>query len=136
GAPHVTIRRCARDIMPPFAGPPRLAAAAKEPLAEAGRMTRDDLTAAIARYTWWHSIDLGDGVTTTGVKTAELMAIELANTFSNVDLRGKSVLDIGASDGGFSVEAARRGASRVVALDQYERTYEYWRGRETLDLVC
>ena len=99
-------------------------------------MTRDDLTAAIARYTWWHSIDLGDGVTTTGVKTAELMVIEFANTFSNVDLRGKSVLDIGASDGGFSVEAARRGASRVVALDQYERTYEYWRGRETLDLVC
>jgi len=98
-------------------------------------MTRDDLLAAIAPYTWWHSIDLGGGVITPGVKTAELMAIEFANTFSKVDLRGKSVLDIGASDGGFSIEAARRGASRVVALDQYESAHEYWRGRETIDLV-
>ena len=99
-------------------------------------MSRDDLIAAIDPYTWWHSIDLGAGVITRGVKSAEVMAIEFANTFSNVDLRSKSVLDIGASDGGFSVEAARRGASRVVALDQYESKYQYWKGRETLDLVC
>src|SRR5207249_10937034 len=87
-------------------------------------------------YTWWHSIDLGGGITTRGFKSAEVMAIEFANTFSNVDLRGKSVLDNGASDGGFSLEAARRGASRVVALDQYEWRHRYWKGRETLDLVC
>jgi tRNA (mo5U34)-methyltransferase len=98
-------------------------------------MTRHDLIRAIDPYTWWHSIDLGGGVTTSGVKTAELMASEFANTFSNVDLRGKSVLDIGASDGGFSVEAARRGASRVVAVDQYDRKHEYWNGRERIDLV-
>jgi tRNA (mo5U34)-methyltransferase len=102
---------------------------------KAGRISGDDLIAAIDRYTWWHSIDLGGGVITSGVKTAELMALEFANTFSTVDLRGKSVLDIGASNGGFSVEAARRGASRVVALDQYDRKYEHWKGRETLDLV-
>jgi len=99
-------------------------------------MTKDELIAAIAPYTWWHSIDLGGGVTTSGIKSAELMAVEFANTFSKADPRGKSVLDIGASDGGFSVEAARRGASRVVALDQYDSQLEYWRGRETIDLVC
>jgi tRNA (mo5U34)-methyltransferase len=99
-------------------------------------MTRDELIAAIAPYTWWHSIDLGGGVITRGIKTAELMATEFVNTFSRADPRGKSVLDIGASEGGFSVEAARRGAARVVALDQYDTRYAYWPGRETIDLVC
>jgi tRNA (mo5U34)-methyltransferase len=98
-------------------------------------MTRDELIAAIHPYKWWHSIDLGDGVITPGVKTAELMATEFANTFSGVDVRGKSVLDIGASNGGFSVEAARRGAARIVALDQYDSQLPYWWGREPIDLV-
>jgi tRNA (mo5U34)-methyltransferase len=35
------------------------------------------------------------------------------------ELRGKSVLDIGAWDGFFSFEAERHGAARVVALDHY-----------------
>jgi tRNA (mo5U34)-methyltransferase len=99
-------------------------------------MRRDEMIAAIDRHPWWHSIDLGNGVTTRGCKTAELMAIEFGNTFSALDLRGKSVLDIGASDGGFSLEAARRGAARVVALDQYDRQHGFWKGRETIDLVC
>ncbi|MDQ3676028.1 MAG: DUF1698 domain-containing protein [Actinomycetota bacterium] len=35
------------------------------------------------------------------------------------DLRGKTVLDIGAWDGFFSFEAERRGAERVVAVDSF-----------------
>ena len=67
---------------------------------------------------WWHSIDLGDGVTSDGRKTAEQLdgewrALELP------DLRGKSVLDIGAWDGYFSFRAEEEGATRVVALDHY-----------------
>ncbi len=48
------------------------------------------------------------------------------------DLRGKTVLDIGAWDGFFSFEAERRGAARVVAVEWYA-----WRdgGRAGFDLA-
>jgi tRNA (mo5U34)-methyltransferase len=63
---------------------------------------------------WFHRIDLGDGRTTPGVdQTPE----KLAQVRLPRDLKGWSVLDIGAWDGFFSFEAERRGASRVVALD-------------------
>ena len=70
---------------------------------------------------WWHSIDLGDGVITPGHKgldpghmMRELEALRLPE-----DLSDWTVLDIGAWDGFYSFEAERRGASRVVALDHY-----------------
>ncbi|MGH7226842.1 MAG: class I SAM-dependent methyltransferase, partial [Gemmataceae bacterium] len=67
---------------------------------------------------WWHSIDLGHGVVTRGRKTADCIRAELAS-FRLPELRGKSVLDIGAWDGVYSFEAERLGADRVVALDYY-----------------
>ena len=89
----------------------------------------------IASQFWWHSIDLGNGIVTPGHKDRRRMAIEFANTFGKLDLSGCSVLDIGAWTGGFSVEAARRGASRVVALDHYSWNAPQFRGREAFDLV-
>ena len=66
---------------------------------------------------WWHSIDLGGGVVTPGTKpvdmNSELLALQLP------DLRGKTVLDVGAWDGFYSFAAERLGARRVVALDYY-----------------
>lgn len=67
---------------------------------------------------WWHSIDLGDGVVTPGVKTPEILAAELAHLHLG-DLRGKSVIDVGSYDGYFAFAAERLGAQRVVALDHY-----------------
>lgn len=67
---------------------------------------------------WWHSIDLGHGVTTPGFKEKELLRDEVRN-LQLPSLRGRSVLDIGAFDGYFSFEAERRGAARVVALDHF-----------------
>lgn len=67
---------------------------------------------------WWHSIDLGDGVITPGYKTPNIHKHEL-EAMRLPDLRGKSVLDIGAWDGFYSFEAERRGARRVLALDHY-----------------
>jgi tRNA (mo5U34)-methyltransferase len=81
--------------------------------------SRDDLqTMAGAVPFWWHSIDLGEGVVTRGFKTPGILAAEL-EALRLPDLRGKSVLDIGAWDGFYSFEAERRGAARVVALDHY-----------------
>jgi tRNA (mo5U34)-methyltransferase len=67
---------------------------------------------------WWHSIDLGHGIATKGVKTRESLQSEL-ESLRLPDLRGKTVLDIGAWDGFSSFEAERRGARRVLALDHY-----------------
>jgi tRNA (mo5U34)-methyltransferase len=93
------------------------------------------LSDEIAGHYWWHSIDLVNGLVTPGKKPPDQMAEEFANTFGPLDLKGRSVLDVGAWNGGFSVEAARRGAARVVALDHYTWNAPHYRGRETFDLV-
>ena len=77
---------------------------------------------------WFHSIDLGSGVTTGGAKAPALLRSEL-ESFRLPDLTGKTFLDIGAWDGYFSFAAERLGASRVVALDHY-----VWSGKPRLDL--
>jgi len=105
-------------------------------LSKINKMSREEARAAVGSYIWWHSIDLGGGITTPGRKTLQIMATEFENTFSKVDLKNKSVLDIGASNGGFAVEAVRRGAGRVVALDHLQWNQSEWRGREAFELVC
>jgi len=67
---------------------------------------------------WWHSIQLNPEVVTPGFKSPDILAREL-EAIHLPDLRGKSVLDVGAWDGFFSFEAERRGAKQVVALDHY-----------------
>lgn len=67
---------------------------------------------------WYHSIDLSPTVTTPGRVPKEVLNRELS-LLRLPDLRGKSVLDIGAYDGYFSFAAERLGASQVVALDHY-----------------
>jgi len=67
---------------------------------------------------WFHSLDLGGGLQTAGVKSHSDLASEL-EALRLPELRAKSVLDIGAWDGFYSFEAERAGASRVVALDHF-----------------
>src|SRR5258705_13984950 len=71
----------------------------------------------LSRHFWWHSIRLDDGRITPGVKSIEAMDRQFQEAFSGIDFNGLSVLDVGAWNGGFSIEAKRRGATRVVALD-------------------
>jgi tRNA (mo5U34)-methyltransferase len=75
---------------------------------------RNELADRIRGHQWFHSMDLGDGLVTRGDSApSELIARAMP------DLRGKSVLDVGAWDGKYSFEAEAAGASRVVALDHY-----------------
>ena len=67
---------------------------------------------------WWHSIDFGNGVVSKGRKSPERLASELA-ALQLPDLKGKTVLDIGAWDGYFSFRCEQLGAAQVVALDHY-----------------
>ncbi|MFQ5503626.1 MAG: methyltransferase domain-containing protein [Planctomycetota bacterium] len=63
---------------------------------------------------WYHAIDLGDGIQTPG-------PFHMASFLSHYEfpdrMDGMRVLDVGASNGYFSFEFERRGAEEVVALD-------------------
>jgi tRNA (mo5U34)-methyltransferase len=74
------------------------------------------LSAEVDGITWWHTIDLGDGIVSPGrdETPARLPLLALPDS-----LAGLTVLDVGAWDGFYSFEAERRGASRVVAADEY-----------------
>lgn len=67
---------------------------------------------------WFHSIDCGDGIITNGVNSQESLQNQL-KCMALPNLRGKTVLDIGAWDGFFSFAAEELGAERIVALDHW-----------------
>ena len=82
-------------------------------------LSRDEIERRVAKVPlWFHSMDLGRGVTTPGQKSPAQLAGELAR-LRLPDLRKKTVLDVGAWDGFFSFTAERLGAERVVALDHF-----------------
>jgi len=65
---------------------------------------------------WRHSIDLGGGVVTEG----SVAVGDLSRRWAELglgDLRGRTVLDVGAGDGFFAFAAEEAGATRVVALE-------------------
>ncbi len=74
---------------------------------------------------WWHSIDLGGGRVTPGVRSLDELRRVYASFRLPEDLSGKRALDIGCWDGFFSFEAERHGAE-VVAVDPWphERFFE------------
>ena len=74
------------------------------------------MRAEVPKIQWWHSIDLGNGIVTPGAYDTRTL---LERIGMPADLRGMSVLDIGAWDGYMSFESERRGASRVLATDSY-----------------
>lgn len=63
---------------------------------------------------WFHTIELGNGKTTKGVY--DIRPIVDMHKFDD-SLEGKSVLDVGSSDGFYSFEFAKRDADSVLAVD-------------------
>jgi len=94
--------------------------------------TRTELLDKIGRYDWFHTIDFGNGVTSKGHCTSEVLKAK-ADCYFSVPIKGRTVLDIGCWDGYFSLEALRRGASRVLATD-YHVWHTQW-SRGAFDLV-
>jgi len=73
---------------------------------------------AVARVPfWWHTIDLGDGVTTPGHSSARSQEVRAKAIPGS--LRGKSVLDAGCWDGFFSFWCERGGAA-VTPIDDFQ----------------
>jgi len=85
---------------------------------EGGLRYRDWLKAQVdAEEYWFQQIDLGDGLVTPGWSNPALEKLPFYGLPD--DMSGMRVLDIGCSDGFFSFEAERRGASDVVAIDAF-----------------
>jgi len=63
---------------------------------------------------WYHTFDIGNGVVTDGMY--DLRPVVKDHCFPE-SLEGKSVLDVGTSDGFYAFELERRGADSVLAVD-------------------
>lgn len=73
-----------------------------------------DLRAEAERYSWYHSIELGDGVVTKGMFDHRPV---LDRYPIPEDLSGKRCLDVATMDGYWAFEMERRGAESVTAID-------------------
>jgi tRNA (mo5U34)-methyltransferase len=75
---------------------------------------RDELAREVARNTWYHTIDLGDGIVTQGMfdHRGAVNRYLLPD-----DLTGMRCLDVGTMDGFWAFEMERRGAAEVLATD-------------------
>jgi tRNA (mo5U34)-methyltransferase len=83
-----------------------------------GEMTPDSAREFIdsATFLWHQRFELAPGVLTPGTSN---VAFLLDRAGVPADLSGRTVLDVGTTNGGAAFEAERRGASRVVAVDIY-----------------
>lgn len=87
-------------------------------------MSPEEMLAEIERLgPWFHCVDLGQGIKT---KSRSVVGEPLDHPWGTWkwvrkclprDLKGKSVLDVGCNGGFYAVEAKRRGAERVLAVD-------------------
>ena len=90
---------------------------------------------------WWHPFTFPNGVKARGRKgggdgeQCEVIVHAEEQVVFKYPVQGKTVLDIGAWNGYFSVEAVRRGATRVVALDKPTWEHPDYQGFKTFELV-
>ncbi len=97
-------------------------------------LTADQKRERVQAFRWFHSLDLGDGVTTPGVVSRERLAFQSDRVFKH-PIAGLSVLDIGCWDGHFSFEAKRRGATRVLGADHFVWGGPGWGDKGAFDLA-
>lgn len=94
----------------------------------------DDLKRKIAQIqSWYHRIDLGDGVETPGhFRMSDYL--KYYNFPERMD--GMRVLDVGASTGFFAYEFERRGAAEVVAVELPSWEAHDWTPRYRAELAA
>lgn len=95
----------------------------------------DQLLAEVNKRVWFHSIELREGIVTPGKKSVASLQKEFDAAFNTVDLKGKTMLDVGAWNGAYTVEAHRRGAKKITALDFVTWTDPRFNGKETFEFV-
>lgn len=79
---------------------------------------------------WWHSIDLGNGLVTSGVHSLTEMQSLYQSLGLPENLSGKTLLDIGCWDGFYTFETERHGA-QVTSVDCWHPS-NFFTAREAL----
>lgn len=99
---------------------------------ETRQMNKEVLREQVEKLKWFHTIDFGHGIITQGVDDSpgKMKTLDLPR-----DLRGMTVLDIGAWDGFFSFETERRGASRILATDYFCWNGPGWGTKDGFELA-
>lgn len=82
-----------------------------------------DLAADVKQLRWYHTMDLGPGVTTQGMFDHRA---HVDRYLIPRDLSGMRCLDVGTMDGFWAFEMERRGAAEVVAVDLDDPTGLDW----------
>ena len=97
------------------------------PFATRPGVDRDEFAKEVAARKWFHTFDFGDGIIGHGPDPSHQKTkyLGLPDSFE-----GLTVLDVGAYDGHYSFEAARRGATDVLATDHWVWT---WPGETARD---
>jgi tRNA (mo5U34)-methyltransferase len=95
-------------------------------------MENGKLTSEIAKISWFHTFNFGNGIVTSG---SDDSYTRLPTLHLPEDLSGMTVLDIGSWDGFFAFEAERRGASRVLATDSFCWSGDGWGTKDGFNLV-
>jgi tRNA (mo5U34)-methyltransferase len=95
------------------------------------RLPADELRRRADAIRWFHTMDLGQGVRTSGIydPSRTLPRLGLPDR-----LDGRTVLDVGAWDGFYSFAMARRGAS-VLSTDHYSWSGGGWGTKDGFDLA-
>jgi SAM-dependent methyltransferase len=86
-------------------------------------MDRDALLGKMSEYTFYQTIDLGQGIKTPGRPVSPKQR-QIVRMIESMDLTGKSVVDLGCANGMFALAAEKRGAARVLAVDHTKQNIE------------
>src|SRR5688500_8756335 len=71
---------------------------------------------AFERYAFYHCIDIGGGLVTPGIQSLIPLQQPVVDEIRQMDLKDKTVLDIGCRDGLYCLEAEKQGGT-VVGID-------------------
>lgn len=88
--------------------------------------------AAVKERNWFHTFDFGDGIVGHGPDPSHSKTKYLGFPDS---FDGLSVLDVGAYDGHYAFEAARRGATDVLATDDFVWNWPGMTARSNFEFV-
>ena len=101
-----------------------MAEALRERYDRSDPLARPAIEGALNQYQFYHTIDVIPGLATRGMPSrgpdwawAQTIIDRLMVALSQLDVKGKRVLDIGCRDGALSFAAERLGAAEVIGID-------------------